>query len=76
MLFMLQPVQRVNGKIDGIHNRDYIITSNGHIMRRKDKIKKLAEEYLWTNGGLSVGGYAGGKRTFKKMPWYKLMQGK
>ena len=45
-------------------------------MRRKDKIKKLAEEFLWSNLGDSVGCYGGGKQVFKKCPWYKLMQGK
>ncbi len=54
----------------------YNITKWIQIMRRKDKIKKLAEEFLWSNAGDSVGGYGGGKRVFKKMPWYKLAQGK
>ena len=49
---------------------------NGLIMRRKDKIKKQAEEFLWANIGDSIGGYGGGRRVFKKMPWFKMMQGK
>ena len=45
-------------------------------MKREEKIKKLAEEFLWSNAGDSFGCYGGGKRAFKKMPWCKLMQGK
>ena len=44
--------------------------------KHKDKIKKQAEEFLWANIGDSVGGYGGGRRVFKKMPWFKMMQGK
>jgi len=44
--------------------------------KHKDKIKKQAEEFLWANGGMSAGGYGGGKRVLKKMPWFKMMQGK
>ena len=44
--------------------------------KHKDKIKKQAEEFLWANGGMSAGGYGGGRRALKKMPWFKMMQGK
>ncbi len=44
-------------------------------MSKKEKMKKMAEDFLWANAGDSVGCYGGGKRVFKKMPWYKMMQG-
>lgn len=39
---------------------------------RKKTLNELASKYLWDNLGESMGPYGGGKKVFKKMPWYKF----
>lgn len=48
------------------------VSSDEVRIMRKKKLKKLAEEFLWANLGDSMGGYGGGEKVFKKMPWNRL----